>query len=42
VVLSGFTFLKIDAYYQDIIKGVIIVVAVIIDQQRQNKMRKAR
>ncbi|HPY41643.1 MAG TPA: ABC transporter permease, partial [Thiolinea sp.] len=42
VVLSGFTFLKIDAYYQDIIKGGIIVLAVIIDQQRQNKMRKSR
>lgn len=42
VVLSGFTFLKIDAYYQDIIKGGIIVIAVIIDQQRQNKMRKSR
>ncbi|WP_211206799.1 ABC transporter permease [Thiolinea disciformis] len=42
VVLSGFTFLKIDAYYQDIIKGAIIVIAVIIDQQRQNKLRKSR
>jgi inositol transport system permease protein len=40
VMLSGFTFLRIDAYYQDIIKGAIIVVAVIIDQQRQNKRKK--
>jgi ribose/xylose/arabinose/galactoside ABC-type transport system permease subunit len=41
VVTSGFTFLKIGAYYQEIVKGAIIVVAVIIDQQRQNKRRKA-
>ncbi|RNF71425.1 ABC transporter permease [Marinomonas rhizomae] len=40
VMLSGFTFLRIDAYYQDIIKGAIIVVAVVIDQQRQNKRKK--
>ncbi|MBJ7538029.1 ABC transporter permease [Marinomonas transparens] len=40
VMLSGFTFLRIDAYYQDIIKGIIIVVAVVIDQQRQNKRKK--
>ncbi|QUX97060.1 ABC transporter [Marinomonas sp. CT5] len=40
VMLSGFTFLRIDAYYQDIIKGAIIVTAVIIDQQRQNKRKK--
>lgn len=41
VMLSGFTFLRIDAYYQDIIKGAIIVVAVIVDQQRQNKRKKS-
>lgn len=41
VVTSGFTFLKIGAYYQEIVKGIIIVTAVIIDQQRQNKRRKA-
>ncbi|AJQ97367.1 ABC transporter permease [Gynuella sunshinyii] len=40
VMLSGFTFLRIDAYYQDIIKGVIIVAAVVVDQRRQNKRRK--
>jgi inositol transport system permease protein len=41
VVTSGFTFLKVGAYYQEIVKGLIIVAAVIIDQQRQNKRRKA-
>lgn len=40
VVLSGFTFLRVDAYYQDIIKGGIIVVAVIVDQHRQRKRSK--
>ena len=41
VVTSGFTFLKVGAYYQEIVKGLIIVAAVVIDQQRQNKRRKA-
>ncbi len=41
VMTSGFTFLRIDAYYQEIVKGVIIVAAVIIDQYRQRKRRKA-
>jgi len=40
VMLSGFTFLRIDAYYQDIIKGGIIVAAVVVDQHRQNKRSK--
>jgi inositol transport system permease protein len=40
VVISGFTFLRVDAYYQDIIKGGIIVGAVIADQHRQR--RRAR
>jgi inositol transport system permease protein len=35
VVTSGFTFLRIDAYYQEIVKGGIIVAAVIADQYRQ-------
>jgi inositol transport system permease protein len=35
VVTSGFTFLRIDAYYQEIVKGAIIVAAVIADQYRQ-------
>jgi inositol transport system permease protein len=34
VVTSGFTFLRIDAYYQEIVKGVIIVAAVVADQYR--------
>ncbi|WP_210404869.1 ABC transporter permease [Hahella sp. CCB-MM4] len=40
VMLSGFTFLRVDAYYQDIIKGCIIVAAVIVDQYRQGKRSK--
>jgi inositol transport system permease protein len=41
VMTSGFTFLRIDAYYQEIVKGMIIIAAVIIDQYRQRKRRKA-
>jgi inositol transport system permease protein len=41
VVTSGFTFLKVGAYYQEIVKGLIIVAAVIIDQQRQRRRTKA-
>ena len=41
VVMSGFTFLKVGAYYQEIVKGVIIVAAVIIDQQRQSRRSRA-
>jgi inositol transport system permease protein len=41
VMTSGFTFIGIDAYVQGIVKGIIIVVAVIIDQYRQRKRRKA-
>ena len=37
VVTSGFTFLRIDAYYQEIVKGVIIIAAVIADQYRQRR-----
>ncbi|MES2666719.1 MAG: ABC transporter permease [Pseudomonadota bacterium] len=37
VIISGFTFLRIDAYYQEMIKGVIIVVAVVADVARQRK-----
>lgn len=35
VIISGFTFLKLDAYYQEMVKGVIIVGAVVLDQWRQ-------
>lgn len=41
IVTSGFTFLRIDAYYQEIVKGAIIVAAVIVDTQRQRRRKKA-
>ena len=41
VMTSGFTFLRIDAYYQEIVKGVIIVAAVVADQYRQRARRSA-
>ena len=34
VIISGFTFLKLDAYYQEMVKGVIIVIAIIIDERK--------
>jgi inositol transport system permease protein len=37
VIISGFTFLKLDAYYQEMVKGAIIIGAVVLDQWRQNK-----
>jgi inositol transport system permease protein len=37
VMISGFTFLGVDAYIQDIVKGVIIVVAVVADQLRRRR-----
>ncbi len=37
VILSGFTFLRLDAYYQEMIKGVIIVAAVVADVWRQKR-----
>ena len=40
VIISGFTFLRLDAYYQEMIKGVIIVVAVVADVHRQKKRVK--
>lgn len=39
VMTSGFTFLRIDAYYQEIVKGLIIIVAVIADQYRKRRSR---
>lgn len=39
VMTSGFTFLRIDAYYQEIVKGAIIVAAVVVDVYRHNKRR---
>jgi inositol transport system permease protein len=40
VMISGFTFLNVDAYYQEIAKGIIIVAAVAIDVYRQKKRVK--
>lgn len=37
VIISGFTFLRLDAYYQEMMKGVIIVAAVVADVWRQKK-----
>jgi inositol transport system permease protein len=37
VIISGFTFLRIDAYYQEMIKGGIIVAAVVADVWRQKR-----
>ncbi|PRY87375.1 ABC transporter permease [Donghicola tyrosinivorans] len=37
VIISGFTFLKLDAYYQEMVKGIIIVGAVVLDQYRQKR-----
>jgi inositol transport system permease protein len=37
VMTSGFTFLRVDAYYQEIIKGGIIVAAVVADVYRRKK-----
>jgi inositol transport system permease protein len=40
IMLSGFTFLGVEVYYQDIIKGAIIVTAVAADMYRQQKRKK--
>lgn len=42
VMMSGFTFLRVDAYYQDIIKGGIIIIAVIVDQYRQSRKTRKK
>ena len=42
VITSGFTFLRIDSYYQEIAKGAIIITAIIFDQYRQKKRAKAQ
>jgi ribose/xylose/arabinose/galactoside ABC-type transport system permease subunit len=42
VITSGFTFLRIDSYYQEIAKGAIIVTAIVFDQYRQRKRAKAQ
>jgi len=35
VIISGFIFLGVNAYYQEMVKGAIIVGAVVLDQWRQ-------
>jgi inositol transport system permease protein len=37
VMTSGFTFIGFDAYIQDIVKGMVIVLAVVADQYRQRR-----
>lgn len=40
VIISGFTFLRLDAYYQEMVKGAIIIGAVVLDQYRQIRAAK--
>ena len=40
VIISGFTFLRLDAYYQEMVKGAIIVGAVVLDQWRQRRVAR--
>ena len=37
VIISGFTSIQLDAYYQEMVKGAIIVGAVVLDQWRQRR-----
>jgi len=39
VMTSGFTFLRVDAYYQEMVKGAIIVTAVAVDVYRNKRIR---
>jgi inositol transport system permease protein len=41
ILTSGFTFLNVGAHYQEIMKGAVIIAAVITDQYRQRRRRKA-
>jgi len=41
IMTSGFTFLGVDAYIQDMVKGFIIVAAVVADQYRQRRRLRA-
>lgn len=36
---SGFTFIRIDAYYQEMVKDAIIIAAEVADQYRNKKRR---
>ena len=40
VIFSGFIFLSVDAYYQNMVKGAIIVGAVALDQWRQKRQAR--
>jgi inositol transport system permease protein len=40
VIISGFTSIRLDAYYQEMVKGAIIVAAVVLDQWRQGRGAK--
>jgi inositol transport system permease protein len=40
VIISGFTYIKVSAYYQEIIMGIIIVSAVVLDVYRQRMRGK--
>jgi inositol transport system permease protein len=42
VIISGFTSIKLDAYYQEMVKGAIIVGAVVLDQWRQRRRQGGR
>ena len=37
VIISGFTSIRLDAYYQEMVKGALIVAAVVLDQWRQGR-----
>jgi inositol transport system permease protein len=41
ILTSGFTFLNVDAHYQEIIKGAVIIAAVVADQYRQRRRKSA-
>jgi len=41
LMMSGFTFLRIDAYYQEMVKGCVIIAAVVADNYRSRKRSKA-
>ena len=41
VIISGFTSIRLDAYYQEMVKGAIIVGAVILDQMRQQRRMRS-
>ena len=41
ILTSGFTFLNVDAHYQEIIKGAVIIAAVVTDQYRLRRRRGA-